>query len=178
MPELPVKEVRPSELHLPEIKREEIVRALSEKMPDIDLTRIERPNVDLAARSLSRAATAIAVALRLAPRPRRSRWPLAIGGVIVAGIATAAVLSNAAVRARLSSGATAVRERLSAMRPGADATLEVDADETTAFDAAETAQIGSAPFTDATTIDATGYPAGLGADHNGSQVPEEAAARD
>jgi hypothetical protein len=178
MPELPVKEVRPSELHLPEIKRDEIVRALSEGMPDIDLTRIERPNVDLAARSLGRAVTAIAAALHIAPRARRSRWPMAIGGLIIAGVATAAVLSNAKVRARLSSGATAIRERAAAMRPGDDATLEIDQDETTAFTAAETAQVGSSPFTDATAIDATGYPAGLGADHNGSQVPEEAATRD
>ena len=102
MPELPVKEVRQSELHLPEIKREEIVRALSEiRMPDIDLPRIERPTIDVSGRSVGRAMTALAVALRLAPRARRPRWPLAVGALIVAGVATAAILSNATVRARL-----------------------------------------------------------------------------
>ena len=183
MPELPVKEVRPSELHLPEIKREEIVRALSDikmpdvKMPEVDLSKIERPNVDQATKSLGRMATAAAVALHLVPRARRPRWPLAVGGLIVAGIAVA-VLTNEAVRARLSAGATAVRERMTAMRSDADQTLDVGPDDAVAFDAAETAKIEDSPFTDATPIDATGYPAGLGADHNGSKVHEEARARD
>jgi hypothetical protein len=179
MPELPVKEVRQSELHLPEIKREEIVRALSEiRMPDIDLPRIERPTIDLSGRSLGRAMTALAVALHLAPRARRPRWPLAVGGLIVAGVAAAAILSNATVRARLASGATTLRGRVSAMRPGDDSTSEVSADEAIAFDAAETARVGAPPFADATPVDATGYPAGLGADQDGSHVPEEAGARD
>ena len=44
MPELPVKEVRLSELHLPELKRDEIVRSLSEiRRPAIDLPDLERP---------------------------------------------------------------------------------------------------------------------------------------
>jgi len=188
MPELPVKEVRPSELHLPEIKREEIVRALSDmkmpdvkmpdvKMPEVDLSKIERPNVDQATRSLGRMAAAAAVALHLVPRARRPRWPLAVGGLIVAGIAVAA-LSNEAVRARLSAGATAVRERVTAMRQGADQTLDVGPDDAIAFDAADTAKIEDSPFTDATPIDATGYPAGLGADQNGNHAREEAHARD
>jgi hypothetical protein len=64
------------------------------------------------------------------------------------------------------------------MRSGADETLDVDADDVVAFDAAETARIEASPFTDATPIDATGYPAGLGADHNGNQAREEAHARE
>ena len=179
MPELPVKEVRPSELHLPEIKRDDIVRALSEiRMPEIDLPRIERPDVDLSARSFGRVATGIAGALGLVSRPRRSRWPLAVGGLVIAGLAAAAVLSNTAVRARLSGASSALRERVGAMRSGEDA-LEVDHDDAIAFDAAETAKIEASPFTEASTIEATGYPTGLGADHeDGSHVPEEAAARD
>jgi len=180
MPELPVKEVRPSELHLPEIKRDEIVRALSEiRMPEIDLPRIERPDVDLSARSFGRVATGIAVALGLVSRPRRSRWPLAVGGLIVAGLAAVAVLSNTAVRARLSGATSTLRERVGAMRAGGGDGLEVGHDDAVAFDAAETAEIEASPFAEASTIDATGYPAGLGADHqNGGHVPEEAAARD
>ena len=179
MPELPVKEVRPSELHLHEIKRDEIVRALSEmRMPEIDLPKIERPDVDLSARSFGRVATGIAVALGLVSRPRRARWPLAVGGLIVAGLAAVVVLSNTAVRARLSEASSAVRERVGAMRAGGDA-LDVGPDDAVAFDAAETAEIETSPFAEASTIDATGYPTGLGADHqNGGHVPEEAAARD
>lgn len=183
MPELPVKEVRPPELHLPEIKREDIVRALSDirmpdvKMPEVDLSRIERPNVDQATQSLGRLATAAAVALHLVPRARRPRWPLAIGGLVVAGIAVA-VLSNEAVRARLSAGAAAVRERVTTMRAAADDSLDVGPDDAVAFDAAPTAEIEASPFTDATLIEATGYPAGLGADQNGNQAREEAHARD
>jgi hypothetical protein len=177
MPELPVKEVRPSELHLPEIKREDIVRALSDiKMPEVDLTRIERPNLDEATRSVGRMATAAAVALHLVPRARRARWPLALGGMIVAGIAVA-VLTNEAIRARLSAGATMVRERMTTMRSDVDQ-LDVGADDAVAFDAAETAPIEGSPFTDGTAIDATGYPAGLGSDQNGNQAREEAHARD
>ena len=38
MPELPVQEVRLSELHLPEISRKDIMRSLSEmRMPDVEL---------------------------------------------------------------------------------------------------------------------------------------------
>jgi hypothetical protein len=177
MPELPVKEVRPSELHLPEIKREDIVRALSDiKMPDVDLTRIERPNLDEATRSVGRMATAAATALHLVPRARRPRWPLAIGGIIVAGIAVA-VLTSEAIRARLSAATTMVRERMTAMRSDADQ-LDVGSDDAIAFDAAETAPIDASPFTDATPVDATGYPAGLGLDQNGNQAREEARARD
>jgi hypothetical protein len=48
MPELPVKEIRLSELHLPEIKRDEIVRSLSEiRLPSLDLSSVERPKVEL-----------------------------------------------------------------------------------------------------------------------------------
>ena len=42
MPELPVKEGRMSELHLPEISRNDIMRSLSEiRMPDVDLSKVE-----------------------------------------------------------------------------------------------------------------------------------------
>ncbi len=43
MPEFTVKEVRLPELHLPEIKRDEIVRALSGmRLPEVDLSKAER----------------------------------------------------------------------------------------------------------------------------------------
>jgi len=90
MPEFTVKEVRLPELHLPEIKRDEIVRALSGVwVPDVDLAREERrprlPGVDLTAlpwrkRGLSgvdagKLVAAAITAARLArPAAPRSRW--------------------------------------------------------------------------------------------------------
>ena len=49
-------------------------------MPDVDLSRIERPNVDQATRSLGRVATAAAVALHLMPRAGgpAGRWRSAV----------------------------------------------------------------------------------------------------
>ena len=55
MPELPVKEVRLSELHLPELKRDEIVRALSE----IRRPAIELPDSNAPAASFARASRRI-----------------------------------------------------------------------------------------------------------------------
>jgi hypothetical protein len=91
MPEFTVKEVRLPELHLPEIKRDEIVRALSGiHVPDVDLARAERrpslPGLDLTTvpwrkRGISRAdagklvAAAVAAARLTRPAPR-SRWSL------------------------------------------------------------------------------------------------------
>ena len=89
MPEFTVKEVRLPELHLPEIKRDEIVRALSGiHVPEVDLKveRARRPaGFDLAAlrsgrRTLSGidlgklAAAAIAAARLARPASSRSRW--------------------------------------------------------------------------------------------------------
>ena len=73
MPELPVKEVRPSELHLPEIKREDIVRALSDiKMPEVDLTKIERPRIERASRSRTSSAVSRTLIAPCANRQSRT----------------------------------------------------------------------------------------------------------
>ena len=102
--------------------------------------------------------------------PQRPRWPLAVGGLIVAGLAGWAILSNEALRARLASGAGAIRERISAVRSNRYDRLDIDRDDPIAFPAAETAPIEAAPYTDSATIDATGYPAGLGS-NNGDGTP-------
>ena len=87
MPELPVKEVRVSELHLPEINRSDIMRSLSEmRMPEVDLPKVDLRNSTFRT-SARRLAGAAAVGLR---RRARSRWPFAVGGLILAGLATAA----------------------------------------------------------------------------------------
>lgn len=87
MPEFTVKEVRLPELHLPEVKRDQIVRALSGiHVPEVDLAKVEPRrrlrNVDLGAlpwrrRGMSaadagRLVAAAVTAARLA-RPARSR---------------------------------------------------------------------------------------------------------
>jgi hypothetical protein len=194
MPELPVKESRLPELHLPEIDRDDIARSLSEiKMPDVDLSKLDRPRIelpkaisnfewprfDVSAADIRKAVASVAVAAHLRPRPRQSRWPLAVGGLFVAGVATWAILSNEAHRARLANGASAVRNRLASMRSNDRDQLEIDPDEAIAFTAAETAPIDAPSYTDATMVDATGYPDGLGVDRdNGAPALEEAGSRD
>ena len=48
------------------------------------------------------------------------------------------------------------------MRPS-DERLEIEPDEAVAFNAAETAEIEESPFSDASPMETTEYPAGLGA---------------
>ena len=101
MPELPTLEGRIPELKLPEISRDEIVRSFSEvRRPDIDLPSIEWPKVDLSKIDVTRedvdkAILGVATAARLVrPAVRSSRLPLALGFVIVAALATFAILSR------------------------------------------------------------------------------------
>ena len=79
MPELPVKEARMPELHLPEINRDDIVRTLSEITSDADCPTVEIdwpkstcPIVDLG-KAVAGAAAAAHIGRR-SPRPAgRSR---------------------------------------------------------------------------------------------------------
>jgi hypothetical protein len=188
MPELPVKEARLSELHLPEIKRDDIMRSLSGiHLPDVDLSRLERPRIDLpeavsrfewpkidlSSVDVGKAMAGAAAAAHIGRRAHRRRWPL-VGGLIVAGLAGWAIMSNEALRDRLARGARAIREGISAVRSNWHDRLEIDRDHPIAFPAAETASIEASPFADGTTIDATGYPAGLGSNNgNGIAALEE-----
>ncbi len=180
MPHVPVKEVRLSELHLPEIKRDDIVRSLSEiHLPDLDLSRLERPRIDLpeavsgfewpkidlSSVDVGKAVAGAAAAAHIGRRAHRPRWPLAVGGLLVAGLAGWAILSNETLRAQLARWARAIRERISALRSSRPDRHEIDRDPPGARSAAETAPIQASPFTDSTTVDATGYPVGL--DSNG-----------
>lgn len=192
MPELPVKDVRLSELHLPEFKREDIVRALSEfRRPDIDLTKLERPKIDLpdsvskfewpkidlSSMDVGKAMAGAAAAAHIGRKKQPTRWPFAIGGLIVAGLATWAILTNATVRGRIADAVNTVRERITAMR--ADDGLDIEHDDAIAFDAAETHPIESAPYADTETVLGSDYPAGLGS-NNGDGIPahEETVPRD
>ncbi len=185
MSHVPVKEVRLPELHLPEIKRDEIVRSLSEiHLPDLDLSKldgpkidipeaiskIEWPKIDLSSVDVGKAVAGAAAAAHIGRRTHRPRWPLAVGGLIVAGLAGWAILSNEALRVRLAHGARSIRERIAALRSNWHDGRKIDRDHPIAFSAAETAPIETSPFTDNTTVDATGYPAGLGS-NSGDGTP-------
>jgi len=166
MPELPVKEGRLSELHLPEISRSDIMRSLSEiRMPDVDLSKVDLPD-------LGKAVAGAAAAANIGRRSR-PRWPFAVGGLILAGVATAAILSNETIRAKIAGGIEALRERVSTMRSTGDDSLDFDRDEPVAFDATPTARIGdTSPFDDEPeTAPTADYPAGLGSNGHEDGIP-------
>lgn len=81
MPEFTIKEVRLPELHLPEVKRDDIVRSLSGvRLPDVDLAkagnvRIKIPTVSVTASDIGKlVAAGAAVARVIQPASRRRRW--------------------------------------------------------------------------------------------------------
>ena len=138
MPELPVQEVRLSELHLPEIKRDEIVRSLSEvRVPTLDLAAIERPRIvlpdsirrfDWRSIDLGGALAGAAAIARLGrPLARRSRWPYVAGAVVVVGAASAVILANPAIRERAGRAVRDLRARIDE-RTGPVEGLEIDDD--------------------------------------------------
>jgi hypothetical protein len=136
MPELPVKDLRISELHLPEIKRDDIVRTLSEKLPSVDLSSIELPGRDRRQpsrfdwRSIdpAEALAGLAAVGRIGrPLVRRWRWGIAMGVVIVVGIATTALLANPVVRERAGRTVGKLRDKARTRMDRRDV-LEIDAD--------------------------------------------------
>jgi hypothetical protein len=147
VPELPVQEVRLSELHLPEIKRDEIVRSLSEvRVPTLDLAAIERPRIalpesirqfDWRSIDLGGAVAGAAAIARLGrPLARRSRWPYVAGAVIVVGAASAVILTRPAVRERAARAIRDLRARIDE-RTGPDEVLEIDLDALPSVEAVE-----------------------------------------
>lgn len=135
MPELPIKEIRRPELRLPELKREDIIRALSEmRRPDVDLKRIERalpdrPRIDLSEIDMPRVDlrrlledAAIRAGVR---QKKRSRWPMVAGVFIVLGLGALAFLSRPGVRLQVERSARKARVRIDKMREEREA-FEVD----------------------------------------------------
>ena len=101
---------------------------------------------------------------------------------MVAGLAGWAVLSNAALRERISKAVEGLRQRVDSMRLGSVEGLEVDADRPVAFPAAETKPTEGSQYADAVTGSSgsngsngsAGYPDGLGAvDSDGIPAFEE-----
>ena len=164
MPELPVTEVRPAELRLPEIKREQIVRSLSEiHLPNFELpdgiSKIDWRAIDPSTIDFARAMAGVAAVTRLGrPVIRRSRVTLAIGALVVVGLAAAALFSTPAGRERAGRTVRGLRTKME-MRAGPADTLEVDEDVPDTSDSS-----ASAPLEAASLMDATPAP-----------LPEEAA---
>ena len=180
MPEVSIKEIRLPELHLPEISRDDIRRSLSEiRLPDVDLSNMARPRMDLPNLDVGKAIAGVAAAAAHLTRPaRRRRWQPVLGALIVAGLAGWAVLSNAALRERISKTVEGLRQRVDSMRSGSVEGLEVDADRPVAFPAAEVKPTEGSQYADAFTGSngsngsngSAGYPDGLGAG-DGDRIP-------
>jgi hypothetical protein len=175
VPELSVKEIRLPELHLPEIKRDDIVRSLSEiSLPEVDLAKaapkFEWPRIDLPSVDVGKAIAGAAAAAPFGRRAPRSRWPLAIAGLVVAALAGWAIWTNEALRSRVAQGTSAIRTQFAMMRSNRYDRLDSDRDEPIAFPAAETAPIEDSPLSESGTSGATDYPAGLGS-NNGDGMP-------
>jgi hypothetical protein len=135
MPELPVRE-RLSELHLPEFKRDDIVRTLSEiRLPSVDLSSVELPGRQRDARrfdwrsiDLSGALAGAAAIGRLGRPLMRRRATLVAGAVVVVvGVVTAAALANPTVRERAGRQVRRVRDRIET-RTGSASDVELDDD--------------------------------------------------
>lgn len=149
MLELPVQDVNLPELHLPEIHLPEF------HVPQ-SLSSLEWPTVDLSSIDLGKAVTGAAAAVHIGRRRSRPRWPLAVGGLLAAGMVGGVVLGNEALRARIIRAVGEIRERISAARSNRQGGLEIDAQDPIAFPEAETASSGLTEFD---------YPAGLGSNN-------------
>ena len=144
MPELPVREVRLPELHLPEIDRDQIFNTLSGlRLPSVDLPAIERPGradrsgrfdwraIDWPAIDLGPAIAGAGALVRIGSRARplvRTRWAVAAGVVVVTGLAAAAILAQPVVRERAGRTIRTVREGVRERMGNAGDGLDVDAD--------------------------------------------------
>ncbi len=140
---------------IPEIGTDDILRAVSERLPDVDMSAIDWPKIDSSA--IGKAVTDVAAAAHIGHRSDRRRWPL-IGGLILAGVAVVAMLSREGIRARIADAAGRVRDKTSEMLPTTGGP-DTDAH---AFDGADTMPIESAPFPVDPKSETTGYPDGLG----------------
>ncbi len=135
------------------------------------LSTLEWPKIDLPSVDVGKAVAGAAAAAHIGRRARRRRWPLVVGGLMVAGLASWAIASREVLRTRLALGARTIRNQISAARSNLRDRTEIERGHPTPFSAAETAPIEASQFTDSTTPDAAGYPLGLGS-NNGDGVPD------
>jgi hypothetical protein len=153
---------RAADLHLPDvdIKLPDIdlsdLKLSDMKMPDIDM-----PKVDFG-QAKSDIGQAISSAVKGTALDRRSsptRWPLAVVGLVAAGIATWAILTNEALRNAIVDAGTSVRRWFDDMWSN----TRSEPMDPVAFDAAPTAPIHTdIPTADPLYAGMTDYPEGLG----------------
>lgn len=177
MPTLTRKSFQLPELHLPEMRRDDIAKTLGdvrhelgEVRREIDksradiaklhLPKFEMPDVDLSRLDVPKAVTSAAQSAGLMKR-RRSRTPFVIGGLVTIALLIWAALRSPSVQERVKTVAKDARERIDAMRTPDDM-------EAQAFDAADTMAVEGSPFSDAPIGSGSPFdgpsdlPAGLG----------------
>src|SRR5664279_3093987 len=85
-------------------------------LPDVDIPRaiskVDWPQVDLSSIDVGKAVRGAAAAAHIGRRRHRPRWPLAIGGLIVAALASWVILKNDALRTRLADAVGTIRDRI------------------------------------------------------------------
>ena len=99
-------------------------------MPDLDLSKIELPRVDV-----GKAVTGAAVAMGIA-RPSRPRLPFLVGAAVIAGLTAWALMHSTSVRERLDRAAGMIRGRIEEMREDGSSTDDGSFDIAEALDAA------------------------------------------
>jgi hypothetical protein len=129
-------------------------------MPKIDLSKLEMPKMDLTKVDLSKvdvpkAFSDAAVAVGLAKRPR-SRWPFALGAVLVVTAAGIALMNTDAIAERIRQARRWIADRMDGMNTG------LMQDEAVAFPAAETMPIEPPAFDPTPASKPSDYPEGLG----------------
>jgi len=177
MPTLTRKSFQLPELHLPEMRRDDIAKTLADvrhelgevrreidksraDIANLHLPKFEMPDVDLSRLDVPKAVTSAAQSVGLMKR-RRSRTPFIIGGLVTLALLIWAALRSPTVQERVRTVAQDARERIDAMRTTADL-------EPHAFDAADTMAVEGSAFTDAPIGSESPYdgpsdlPSGLG----------------
>jgi hypothetical protein len=128
MPEIKLPEVKLPGLR--DMRAEDIKHAISEARPDVKLSDLdprgfELPKFDLPRVDLAGAASAAAATVaehNPLRQKRRSRAPMIVAGLIIAGLGTLAALNLGWLRTRLSEAMDRVRTRIDAAR--VDGSLE------------------------------------------------------
>ncbi len=146
----PVKAFRREEIEASKFEMPEFT------MPKVDLSNLEMPKVDLSKVDVGRAMSDAAIAVGLS-KPRPSRWPFALGAIVVVTAAGLALMNASMIQERVAQARRWIAAKMSEMRAGG-----LD-DEPVAFTAAETKSIESPVWDTVPGSQPADYPEGLGA---------------